>query len=59
MAVDSHIEQLEQRHRELEAQLDEVLSHPSSDDVEIAQLKRLKLQIKDRISELKRSDTLH
>ena len=59
MAVDSHIEQLEQRHRELEARLDEILSHPSSDDMEIAELKRQKLQIKDRILELKRSDTLH
>lgn len=59
MAVDSHIEQLEQRHRELEDRLDEVLSHPSSDDMEIAELKRQKLVIKDRILELKRSETLH
>lgn len=59
MKVDSHISQLQQRHRELEARLDEVLSHPSADDVEIAEIKRQKLVLKDRISELKRSEVLH
>ena len=59
MAVDSHIEQLEQRHRELEARLDEILSHPSSDDMEIAEIKRQKLQLKDRILKLKDTNTLH
>ena len=59
MPVGSHIEQLEQRHRELEARLDEVMSHPSADDMEVAQIKRQKLLIKDRISELKRSQAVH
>jgi len=59
MTVDSHIAQLRQRHRELEARLDEVLSHPSANDTEIAQIKRQKLLIKDRISELRRSEVLH
>ena len=59
MAVDSHISQLEQRHRELEARLAAVLPHPCSDDMEIAEFKRQKFHIKDRILEFKRSDTLH
>jgi hypothetical protein len=59
MPVGSHIAQLEQRHRELEARLDEVMSHPSADDMEVAEIKRQKLMIKDKISELKRDDSLH
>ncbi len=58
MSLDSHIAQLEQRHRELEAQLDEVLAHPSADDGEIAEIKRQKLLIKDKIQHLK-SATVH
>ncbi len=52
MAIASHIRQLETRHGELEAALDEVLNHPSADDSEIVQLKREKLRIKDKIAEL-------
>ena len=52
MAIESHIAQLEKRHREIDARLDEVLAHPSADDVEIAELKRQKLEIKDRINAL-------
>lgn len=59
MPVGSHIEQLLQRHRELEARLDEVMSHPSADDMEVADIKRKKLMIKDRINELKRCRSLH
>lgn len=59
MPVGSHIEQLLQRHRELEARLDEVMSHPSADDMEVADIKRKKLMIKDRINELKRCESLH
>ena len=59
MAVDSHIEQLVQRHRDLEAKLDEMLTHPSANDTEVNELKREKLQLKDRISELKRTEVLH
>jgi len=59
MPVGSHIAQLEQRHRELDARLNEALSHPSADDMEISEIKRQKLLIKDRINELKRSDSLH
>lgn len=59
MPVGPHIAQLEQRHRELEARLDEIMSHPSADDMEIAEIKRQKLMIKDRISELRRAESLH
>ena len=58
MSVDSHIFQLEQKHRELEARLDEMLNHPSADDVEVAEIKRQKLAIKDKIHALK-NGTVH
>lgn len=56
MPLGSHIAQLEQRHRELEAELDEVMRHPSANDMEVAEIKRQKLMIKDRITELKKSE---
>ncbi|MEM8811260.1 MAG: DUF465 domain-containing protein [Pseudomonadota bacterium] len=53
-----HIAELERRHADLERQLEETTHHPSADSLEIAELKRQKLQIKDEIVRL-RSDTLH
>lgn len=57
MALDSHIRQLEQKHHELEHRLEQVLAHPSANDAEIAEIKRQKLNIKDRLQRL-RSDAL-
>lgn len=59
MALDSHIQKLELRHKELETTLAEVLAHPSADDKEIAEIKRQKLLIKDRIRNLSSGDTAH
>lgn len=59
MALDSHIHQLELRHQELEARLEEALAHPSADDREIAEIKRQKLSIKDRIRDLKQKHSIH
>jgi hypothetical protein len=59
MTVDSHIHQLEQRHKELEDKLEQALSHPSADDMEISAIKRQKLQIKDRIQQLKLEESVH
>jgi len=59
MALDSHIHQLELRHKELETALEEVLAHPSADDKEIAEIKRQKLLIKDRIQHLSGNAKVH
>lgn len=59
VTADSHIAQLEMRHKELEARLHDALSHPSVTDTEIAEIKRQKLQIKDRIAELRNSARFH
>lgn len=59
MALDSHIRQLEQKHFELEQRLEQVLAHPSANDVEIAEIKRQKLLLKDRMQKLKPGAPVH
>jgi hypothetical protein len=59
MALSAHIHQLEKRHRELEDRLAEVQTHPSANDMEIAEIKRQKLVLKDRIRVLSKHDSLH
>ena len=58
-SVANEIAQLEKRHREIDARLDEILAHPSADDVEIAELKRQKLVIKDKINSLRKATVIH
>jgi hypothetical protein len=52
MSMQSHLAELEKRHRALEAELTEALAHPSTDDLQIAELKRRKLHVKDEIARL-------
>jgi hypothetical protein len=55
MVIATHLDELEQRHRMLEAQLSEALRHPSTDDSQLTELKRRKLQVKDEIARLNRT----
>jgi hypothetical protein len=60
MSIESHLEALERRHEALSREIDTVMkSHPSVDDVELATLKRRKLQLKDEISRIKTDETMH
>jgi len=52
MSMQTHLADLEQRHQALEAELAEALAHPSIDGLQIAELKRRKLQLKDQIARL-------
>lgn len=52
MSVQAHLGELAAKHKALEAELEDVMSHPASSDAEIAELKRRKLRIKDEISKL-------
>ncbi len=52
MSVQAHLGELAAKHRALEAELEDVMSHPASTDAEIAELKRRKLRLKDEISKL-------
>ena len=53
MALDAHIQSLEQKHQQLEDRLAELTASPSSSSIDVAEVKRHKLQIKDEISRLR------
>jgi len=52
MTIQSHLAELERKHRALEEEIAEALQHPSVDGLKIAELKRRKLQVKDEIARL-------
>ena len=52
MSIQAHLVELQAKHKALEAELAEAMNHPASTDLEIAELKRKKLRLKDRISSL-------
>lgn len=58
MTIEAHIETLEKKHGALEQELHSAMLHPSTDDIQIAELKRQKLKVKDQIERL-RSQTRH
>jgi hypothetical protein len=53
MSIQAHLAELEKRHQTLEEELQEAMTHPSMDDLKIAELKRRKLLVKDEIARLK------
>jgi hypothetical protein len=58
MAIKAHLAELERQHKVLEDEIAEALSHSSTDDLKIAELKRRKLQLKDKIERLRHNHTL-
>ncbi len=50
MTIQSHLAELERKHRALEQELSDAVAHPSTDDLKIAELKRRKLMVKDEIN---------
>lgn len=59
MSIETHLSELERRHSALEAELHELRSHPSSDDLRIVELKRRKLLVKDEIERLRQDVFVH
>lgn len=62
MAIQAHLVELERKHRVLENELHEALQHLSTDDLQIIELKRRKLLLKDEIERLKKNSvgsTIH
>lgn len=53
MSIQSHLAELEQRHKALETEILEAQQHPSIDDLKIVELKRRKLHLKDEIARLR------
>ena len=58
MSLANHLEELQRKHGDIERELDDAMNHPSADDLEIVNLKRRKLAIKDEIAKL-RAETRH
>ena len=52
MSLQTHLSELQAKHKALDLQIEEELAHPSSDDLAIAELKRKKLKLKDEITRL-------
>jgi hypothetical protein len=52
MTVQAHLESLQKKHGALEEKLTSAMASPSVDDREIADIKRMKLKIKDEIQRL-------
>lgn len=60
MSIESHIAELEKKHRAIEKEIEMEMMHPNSDEVRVSSLKRKKLRIKDEMVRLKSPEpTLH
>lgn len=62
MSLQAHLAELEKRHEGIKREIEDALAHPSVDDLEIAELKRRKLQLKDEIAKIREElspETLH
>ena len=53
MSMQSHLAELERRHKALEKEIETEFVRKSADGVRIAELKRKKLSLKDEITRLK------
>ena len=53
MTIETNLAELEQRRHALEKQIANALKHKSIDDLEIVELKRQKLHLKDEIERLR------
>ena len=59
MSREAHLAELETRHQALEAAIVEARAHPSIDNLQIADLKRRKLLVKDEIARLQVDTAVH
>ncbi len=55
MSLQTHLTELERKHKALEREIQDAMSRPSSDDLRVAELKRRKLLLKDEMIRLKDS----
>ena len=56
MTQQSHLAELERKHQALEREIQDAMSHPGTDALTLAELKRRKLQLKDQIEKLRHSE---
>ena len=56
MPSTSHLDQIERKYQALKDQISQARQHPSIDDLELAELKRQKLHLKDELERLRHSE---
>lgn len=59
MAIESRLRELDTRHRDIEARIEDAEKHPSVDWTQISELKRVKLKLKEELETLRRRDRRH
>ena len=59
MSIQTHLAELERRHQALEQEIYEAQTHPATDGLKLAELKRRKLQVKDEIVRLQQDASVH
>jgi hypothetical protein len=57
MTMQSHLTELQRKHRALEDEIADAMTHPSTDGLKIAELKRRKLLVKDEIERLRGNES--
>ncbi len=58
MSIESHLTELALKHEALDREIEAERTHPSTDSLRLAELKRRKLLLKDEIERL-REETVH
>jgi len=59
MSIHAHLAELERRHQALDQEISEARAHPSTDDLQVVELKRRKLLVKDEIARLQLDTLVH
>ncbi len=53
MAAEARIRELDARHHQLDARIEDIMKSPASDTLQIASLKKQKLKLKEEIERLR------
>ncbi|MFI5012477.1 MAG: YdcH family protein [Hyphomicrobiales bacterium] len=56
MTATPHLDRIERKYQSLKDRISQARQHPSIDDLELAELKRRKLQLKDELERLRHSE---
>jgi hypothetical protein len=59
MSLSTHLQELSEKHRQLERRIEQELSRPGSSDHEIRKMKLEKLRLKEEITKLESKSTRH
>lgn len=59
MSMESHIAELQRRHAALDREIVDALAHPSVDVLQVTELKRKKLALKEQIERLRAPVSVH